>query len=402
MIRQREEALIHIRTGKERFARSIDMREKKTGYELFRQGVMKLFDYSKAERDHRVQSAVVNKLKDLVADGEKMKQTLVRNNVPMHSQMDIEPPKRQMLLLEEDQKTEVKKAALPTEKQYKWSDIVGLDNAVRSLQEAVVLPIKFPHIFVGVRQPWKGILLYGPPGTGKTFLAKVCASECDATFFSISCSDIMSRYVGESEKAIKNIFEQARRNKPSIIFIDEVDSMGEARKEGESESSRRVKTEFLIQMQGVDNHNDGVLVLGATNLPWALDPALRRRFEKRIYIPLPDQSSRAQLFRNILSKIDHRLDHNNFYTLGQKSNGYSPADISIVVKEAAMLPLRKLDECHFKKITVEGKIKYLPVFGSDRDRSLVKLNWRELRGEELEMPPLTMVTSSPIDFDLIE
>lgn len=155
--------------------------------------------------------------------------------------------------------------------------MAGLEFAKNSLKEAIILPTKFPDIFVGIRQPWRGILLYGPPGTGKTFLAKACATQANSTFFSISSSDLISKYVGESEKMIKALFEMAREKQPSIIFVDEIDSLAGARSEGENESSRRVKTEFMVQMQGVGNSNStGVLVLGATNLPWALDSAIRR------------------------------------------------------------------------------------------------------------------------------
>ena len=141
-------------------------------------------------------------------------------------------------------------------------------------------------------------MLYGPPGTGKTFVAKAVATEANhSTFLSVSSSDLVSKWVGESEKLVKTHFQTAREQKPSIIFIDELDSLCSSRGGNESESSRRIKTEFLVQMQGVNNNNEGVLVLGATNLPWALDPAIRRRFERRIYISLPCQQARVQMFK---------------------------------------------------------------------------------------------------------
>jgi vacuolar protein-sorting-associated protein 4 len=160
----------------------------------------------------------------------------------------------------------------------RWEDIAGLDGAKEALKEAVILPIKFPHMFVGKRTPWRGILLYGPPGTGKSYLAKAVATEAQSTFFSVSSSDLVSKWMGESERLVKQLFQMARDSKPAIIFIDEVDSLCGSRGEGESEASRRIKTEFLVQMQGVGNNMDGILVLGATNIPWQIDSAIRRRF----------------------------------------------------------------------------------------------------------------------------
>ncbi len=172
------------------------------------------------------------------------------------------------------------KGAIVMEKpNIKWTDVAGLENAKESLKEAVILPIKFPHLFTGKRKPWHGILLYGPPGTGKSFLAKAVATEANnSTFFSISSADLLSKWLGESEKLVRNLFDLARTHKPSIIFIDEVDSLCSSRSDNESESARRVKTEFLVQMQGVGNDMDSILVLGATNIPWCLDAAIRRRF----------------------------------------------------------------------------------------------------------------------------
>lgn len=180
----------------------------------------------------------------------------------------------------------------------KWSDVAGLHAAKEALKEAVILPIKFPHLFTGKRKPWKGILLFGPPGTGKSYLAKAVATEANnSTFFSVSSSHLVSKWLGESEKLVRNLFEMARDQKPSIIFIDEIDSLCSTRSDNENDATRRIKTEFLVQMQGVGNDTEGILVLGATNIPWVLDSAIRRRFEKRIYIPLPDEPARLHMFK---------------------------------------------------------------------------------------------------------
>ncbi|QQP39520.1 Vacuolar sorting protein 4, partial [Caligus rogercresseyi] len=158
-------------------------------------------------------------------------------------------------------------------------------------------------------------------------------------------------WLGESEKLVKSLFELAREHKPSIIFIDEVDSLCGSRSENESESARRIKTEFLVQMQGVGVDNDGVLVLGATNIPWTLDSAIRRRFEKRIYIPLPDEQARAFMFKMHLGNTRSELNEKDYRDLGARTEGYSGADISIVVREALMQPVRKVQTAtHFRKV----------------------------------------------------
>lgn len=192
-----------------------------------------------------------------------------------------------------------------------------------------MIPIRFPELFTGNRKPWKGILLYGPPGTGKSYLAKAVATECGAScFLSVSSSDLVSKFQGESERLVKNLFELARAKAPSIVFIDEIDSLCSARGDGENESGRRIKTEFLVQMQGVGKDNNSVLVLGATNTPWELDPAIRRRFEKRVYISLPEAPARAHMFRVHIGDTPNNLTDEDFAYLGQKSEGFSGSDIS--------------------------------------------------------------------------
>lgn len=246
-------------------------------------------------------------------------------------------------------------AAILTEKpNVKWSDVAGLEVAKDALKEAVILPQKFPQMFVGKRKPWKGILLYGPPGTGKSYLAKAVATEADAQFFSVSSSDLVSKWQGESEKLVKELFSMARESGKAIIFIDEIDALVSSRSDNESESSRRIKTEFLVQMDGVGKSTDGVLLLGATNIPWGLDDALLRRMERRVYIPLPDTNARSKMFRIHLGNTPNDISEDDFTYLGEKSEGYSGSDIAIVVRDAIMGPIRKLQNAtRFKEVMVE-------------------------------------------------
>jgi vacuolar protein-sorting-associated protein 4 len=185
-----------------------------------------------------------------------------------------------------------------------WDDVKGLKEAKKALMQAVVLPQARPEFFTGPRKAMKGILLYGPPGTGKTFIAKAIAAKSDSAFLSISSADILSKWVGEGAKNVKRLFDAARENSPCTIFIDEIDSMCKKRGEKTSESLGQIKTEFLAQMDGIGSDKDRVFVLGATNLPWALDDALLRRFQKRIYIPLPDDKARAGIISSNLGERD--------------------------------------------------------------------------------------------------
>jgi vacuolar protein-sorting-associated protein 4 len=253
-----------------------------------------------------------------------------------------------------------------------WDDVAGLENAKRALKEAVILPIQYPQLFEGKRQPWKGILLYGPPGTGKSYLAKAAATETKGRFFSVSAANIVSKFMGESERLIKALFELARKNKPAVIFIDEIDSVLSARSEGENEATRRLKTEFLIQMQGVGKDDKGILVLGATNIPWGLDPAVRRRFQKKIYISLPEAKARKLMVKLNLGDTYNDLTDEQFEILGNLTEGYSGSDIYNLTQDAIYGPLRKCQKAtHFKKLDATHIVPCSP---SDQGAFKMKIN----------------------------
>uniref|UniRef100_A0A8C6SFG8 Katanin p60 ATPase-containing subunit A-like 2 n=1 Tax=Neogobius melanostomus TaxID=47308 RepID=A0A8C6SFG8_9GOBI len=225
----------------------------------------------------------------------------------------------------------------------RWEDIIGLEDAKRLVKEAVVYPIKYPQLFTGILSPWKGLLLYGPPGTGKTMLAKAVATECNTTFFNISASSIVSKWRGDSEKLVRVLFELARYHAPSTIFLDELESvMGQ--RGGEHEGSRRMKTELLVQMDGLARSDDLVFVLAASNLPWELDHAMLRRLEKRILVGLPSSPARQAMISHWLPPENNNnlLINLTLCCFLKDMEGYSGSDITLVCKEAAMRPVRKI------------------------------------------------------------
>lgn len=220
-----------------------------------------------------------------------------------------------------------------------WDDIAGLEGAKKALKEAVVYPFLRPDLFSGLREPARGMLLFGPPGTGKTMLARAVATESKSTFFSVSASTLTSKWHGESEKLVRALFGLAKVLAPSIIFVDEIDSLLSARSSGsEHEASRRSKTEFLIQWsdlqraaagreQSARDKKEGdasrVLVLAATNMPWDIDEAARRRFVRRQYIPLPEHHVREQQLRRLLSHQHHELSDADIQVLVHVTEGNS-------------------------------------------------------------------------------
>lgn len=267
-----------------------------------------------------------------------------------------------------------------------WSDVAGQEEAKKALNEAVVMPLKYPQLFEGNREPWRGILLYGPPGTGKSYIAKAVATETDCTFFSISANNLMSKWQGESENLVATLFKMAREQKPSVIFLDEVDALVSSRSDNESESSRRIKTTFLTNMDGVGSDEDrrGVLVLAATNIPWGLDSAIRRRFQRRILIDLPEMEARERMFKIHIGKTQNELQDEDLKDFAEMTEGFSSDDVANVVRDALMEPVRCLQAAEYFK-EINGL--WYPCDKDDPEGVPKTLN--EVDGESLGVPSVT-------------
>ena len=285
-----------------------------------------------------------------------------------------------------------------------WADVAGLEIAKKALKEAVVYPFLRPDLFMGLREPARGMLLFGPPGTGKTMLARAVATESKSTFFAISASSLTSKWLGESEKLVRALFSLAKALAPSIIFVDEIDSLLSSRGgSSEHETTRRIKTEFLIQWSDLQRAAAGskqtdkekaegdasrVLVLAATNMPWAIDEAARRRFVRRQYIPLPEAHVRGEQLRTLLGHQKHSLSKKDIEVLVEltdsmfflsmlvllnvpliPSSGFSGSDITALAKDAAMGPLRSLGEALLYMSTDEIR----PINFDDFEASLMNI-----------------------------
>lgn len=210
-----------------------------------------------------------------------------------------------------------------------FSDIKGQKEVKKAISDNIILPLMNPELFSGIREPSRAILLYGPPGNGKTLLAKALAGQVKRTFFNISASSLMSKFLGEGEKMMRGLFKLAEEIGPSIIFFDEIDSLLSARGEGEHEASRRMKTEFLVQFDGVGSSTNGdILIIAATNRPFDLDDAVLRRFPKKIFIGLPDSEARSAIIKNLLKDEKCDFSKSELKDLVSSVKGYSSSDLT--------------------------------------------------------------------------
>ena len=223
-----------------------------------------------------------------------------------------------------------------------FADVGGMERVKEEVRMKIILPLQQPQLFKAYgKKIGGGILMYGPPGCGKTFLARATAGEVKAGFLAVGISDVLDMWIGQSEKNLHAIFEQARSHRPCVLFFDEVDALGANRTDMLKSGGRQIINQFLAELDGVESSNEGVLILAATNAPWHLDPAFRRpgRFDRILFVPPPDQAARAAILRLLLKgKPVAEID---FEALAKKTDGFSGADLKAVVDVAVEEKLRE-------------------------------------------------------------
>ncbi len=270
-----------------------------------------------------------------------------------------------------------------------YEDIGGLSHAIQKIREMVELPLKHPEVFkrLGIEPP-KGVLLYGPPGTGKTLLAKAVANESNAYFISINGPEIMSKFYGESEARLREIFQKAQENAPSIIFIDEIDAIAPKREEVTGEVERRVVSQLLALMDGLEARGQ-VIVIGATNRPNAVDPALRRpgRFDREIEIGVPDRNGRLEILQIHTRGMPLAKDV-NLEEIADITHGFVGADLAALCREAAMKTLRRfLPKIDLEKETIPAEVlQQMEVTREDFIEALKEVQPSAMREVLIETP----------------
>lgn len=245
-------------------------------------------------------------------------------------------PRLRVISNDDTDDTEVARVLVPETEKVTFADIGGLETVKKTIHKKIILPYQKPGLFQRFRKRvGGGILMYGPPGCGKTMLARATAGECNATFFNVAISDVLDMYIGESERKLHALFEQARSKAPAVLFFDEVEALGGKRSHTREATSSKLVSQFLAEMDGFTQDNHGVLILAATNVPWAMDAAFRRpgRFDRVLFVPPPDRSARESVLKLLLEDRPMAKDVDVGF-LAKNTSGFSGADLRELVETA--------------------------------------------------------------------
>jgi len=261
--------------------------------------------------------------------------TTIRNE-NFDSVLGVEPRKAKLKVIEKTDIVEITDLARYRQKSSDFNDVVGLEKIKKQIHKKIILPFQSPSLFQRFKKKiGGGVLLYGPPGCGKTLLARATAGECNASFFNVEVSDVLDMYIGESEQKLHAIFEKARNETPSVLFFDELEALAGKREHARSSSSANTVSQFLTELDGFSQNNEGVLVLASTNVPWAIDSAFLRpgRFDRMFFVPPPDQEARLGILKH---HVQGRpvIDDINFSAIANKTSGYSGADLANLIEMA--------------------------------------------------------------------
>lgn len=341
------------------------------------------------EENSKVQETFRNKLNEYLARAEEIFEFLNEKNKNLNEsdENEVDDGGDDYRGLKEERVEDNYKGLVLNEKNcVKWDEIFGLGNAKKFLQETVILLQKFQEFFGPDLKPWKTILMYGVSGTGKSLLAKACATEANANFFSVCLRDLILNHLEESERIIRSLFEKARANTPSVIYIKKIDSLTD--NNPESDLIRRLKTEFLLQMDLLTTNTDSILIISSTSLPWSIAPAIRRRFSRRVYIPLPDYSSRTQIIAQYTSPST--LTPLQTSKLSKLTDSFSIPQILQLIKSTYSLPTKRSETgTFFMKIQEDNKEKFKAC--KENDPGSIKMNFSEV--------PIGCLLYDPVNFN---
>lgn len=255
-------------------------------------------------------------------------------------------PRLRVIANDDTTSADVTRLVAPEQDKVRFADVGGLENVKRQVEKRIILPFKKPSLFQRFKKRvGGGILLYGPPGCGKTLLARATAGECDAQFFNVAISDVLDMYIGESERKLAAIFEKARASTPAVLFFDELEALAGKRQFSRESASAKVVSSFLSEMDGFSRNNQGVLILGATNTPWAVDPAFRRpgRFDRVVFVPPPDRPARTAILDLMLE--GRPAEGVMVPVIAEHTGGFSGADLEHLVETASDFAIEaSLDE----------------------------------------------------------